>query len=64
VAVRLNPDEAFLLFQAAAMLLFYTIQRITVPKLCIIRKAISLFNKGTTSQVRSFAMLLLSIVGN
>jgi hypothetical protein len=36
VVMGLNPTKVFFfLFHAAAMLLFYIIQRITIPKLCI-----------------------------
>jgi hypothetical protein len=40
VVMGSNPGESF--FYAAAMLLFYIMQRITTPKLCIFRKSITL----------------------
>jgi hypothetical protein len=72
----LNPGEVkiFFSFHAAAMSLYYIIQRITKQKFCIFQKSFfhaSLYGptaSGTginpTSQVCLSAMLVLLIVGN
>jgi hypothetical protein len=43
-AIGSNPCQVIIVFNAAGVLLFHIIQRITEPKFCICRKSMTIFH--------------------